>query len=194
MTTGPTAEEFRLVRSRKVYPHRPIPIREDLVETPFGQVKYTVLEYHDAYAGVALTKEGKIILVKVVRHPIGLGYKLWELPGGRLDPGETPEQCVRRELEEETGYVAEHVTPLLPPFYPEPSHSTEKLGLYLMWGLTHTGRQVEESEGLPEVGVFSLDEALQMVLSGAIRSSWSVIGVLAAKVSLLEHGKVVPLE
>ena len=187
--------DFILLSSRYILEGSRIPVREDIVRAPSGrELTYTVLEYHDAYAGVALTTPDRLLLVRVVRHPLGLGQKLWELPGGRLDGKETPEDCIRRELEEETGYVASDVRELLPFYYPEPSQSTEKLGLYILQGLTQTGRQQPEGEGLPEVREFSFDEAYRMIFTGEIRSSWSVIGILAAMLSKSISGEVAPLE
>ncbi len=187
--------DFVLLRSQYLLKNSRIPVRQDIVRTPSGrEIAYTVLEYHDAYAGVALTAPDRLLMVRVVRHPLGLGEKLWELPGGRLDGDEAPEECIRRELEEETGYVASDVQELLPVYFPEPSQSTEKLGLYLLRGLERTGRQQPEGEGLPEVGEFSLDEAYSMIFSGEIRSSWSVIGILAARLSQSVSGEIVPLQ
>ena len=160
-----------------------IPERVDTVElADRKRLPYTVLEYHDAYAAVALTDDSKIAMVRVPRYPIG--EYLWELPGGRHDPGETPEECVRRELEEETGFRAGHIESLLPVYNPEPSHSTEKLGLFFATRLARTGRVLAERDGLPVLGLFRIEEALEMIGNGEIRSSWSIIGLLAFFVRL----------
>ena len=160
-----------------------IPERVDEVEAASGRkIAYTVLEYHNAYTAVPLTDEGKIVMVKVPRYPIG-SY-LWELPGGKHDPGETPEECVKRELAEETGFQAGHIERLLPFYNPEPSHSTEELGLFLVTNLTRVDTAVPEREGLLPVGLFDLDEVLRMIGSGEIKSSWTVIGILAYLVRL----------
>lgn len=159
-----------------------IPVREDEVELESGnRLKYMVLEYHNAVASVALTSDNKILLVQVPRYPIA--EYLWELPGGKLEPEELPEKCALRELEEETGYKANHIEELIA-YYPEPSFSTEKLYIFLATELSRSGTAVTEREGFAKVKLFSFDDALKMVFDGRIKSSWSMIGILFASSKL----------
>lgn len=153
-----------------------IPVREDEIELESGDhIRHIVLEYHNAVADVAITGDNKILLVRVPRYPIE--EYLWELPGGKLDPEESPEQCALRELEEETGYKAGHIEELIT-YYPEPSFSTEKLYIFLATRLVRGGMAIPEREGFVQVKLFDFDEALEMVFDGKIKSSWSIIGIL----------------
>lgn len=153
-----------------------IKVREDEVEIESGDCfKYTVLEYHNAVASVALTDDHKILLVQVPRYPIK--ECLWELPGGKLEPEELPEACALRELEEETGYKASHVEEMIT-YYPEPSFSTERLHIFLATGLSQSGKAIAEREGFAKVELFDFDDAFKMVSDGIIKSSWSIIGIL----------------
>ncbi|MCC6024556.1 MAG: NUDIX hydrolase, partial [Thaumarchaeota archaeon] len=93
----------RIVASEQVYQGRAISLRRELVELPSGKRFYReVVEHSGASAIVPVTPDGKIVLVRQYRHPVG-DYIL-EIPAGTLKPGEDPEICARRELEEETGY------------------------------------------------------------------------------------------
>ena len=155
-----------------------IPVSKDEVELESGDHdEYTVLQYHNAAAVVALTSDNKIILVRVPRYPIK--QYLWELPGGKMDILETPEQCALRELEEETGYKTNQIERLIA-YYPEPSFSTEALYIFLATSVTQTGQAIREREGFCEVALFDFRDALNMVFDGRIKSSWSIIGVLLA--------------
>jgi ADP-ribose pyrophosphatase len=159
-----------------------IPVSKDEVELESGKhIQYTVFEYHDAAAVVALNSDNKVLLVKVPRYPIK--RYLWELPGGKIDGIESPEACARRELEEESGYIAGQMEELIV-FYPEPSFSTEKLHIFLATNLVLTGRNIPENEGYCELKPFDLDTAIAMIFNGQINSSWSIIGLLTAKMNL----------
>lgn len=69
-----------------------------------------VLEADDWVNVVPITAEGQVVFVRQFRH--GVRAAALEVPGGIVDPGETPDQAAARELREETGYVADSVRPL----------------------------------------------------------------------------------
>lgn len=78
--------------------------RKDKCETPDGKIveAYYVVELPATVCAVAITEENEVLMVRQYRHPIN--ETLLEIPGGFIDEGETPEEAMRRELKEETGY------------------------------------------------------------------------------------------
>ena len=115
--------EEKTVSSEKVFEGRIIDVRVETVEFPDGKTAYRELVDHPGGVGViALTDEGKIIMVKQYRKPIE--KDIWEIPAGKLDKGEDPKACGIRELEEETGYTAKEIISL-GYFYPSPGFANE---------------------------------------------------------------------
>ncbi|MDF2502299.1 MAG: hydrolase [Anaerosporomusa subterranea] len=93
------------ISSERVYEGAIVNIRRDTVTLPNGKsATREVVEHPGAVAIVPVTDDGKVILVRQFRHPIG--QLLLEIPAGKLDKGEHPDDCAQRELEEETGFVA----------------------------------------------------------------------------------------
>ena len=130
---------------------------------------------HPGGAGVvALFADGTIALVRQYRHPTGL--YLLELPAGRLEPGEPPEKCAARELQEEIGVRAGRLEKLTE-FFTTPGFCAEKLWVYLATDLTEVGQNLEADE-LVEVVRLPLAEALQMCGSGAIEDAKTIIGLM----------------
>ena len=102
--------------------------------------------------------------------------QVWEIPAGRIDPGETPEQGARREMEEEVGYAAEGLEHLCT-FYTTPGFCDERMHLFRASGLRKVEARPEEDERI-EGAVFTLDEARAMIARGEVREGKTLVALL----------------
>ena len=142
-----------------------------------GKEAYRDIVVHPkACAVVAVDKENNLYLVKQYRA--AFDRILLEIPAGKLDPGETPEECVIRELEEETGLTAEKFT-LLSSIAVSPGFCTEVIHIYLAEGLKEGKANPDEDEHLL-VSKMSLVTARQNVFNGTFSDAKTVSGVLLA--------------
>src|SRR5438045_3070902 len=99
------------VSSEHPYQGRIVSVRVDRVRLDDGTVcTQEVVEHRESMTVIALGGDDRILLVKQYRHPAG--EVLLETPAGSVDPGETAEDAVNRELAEETGFSAREVVPL----------------------------------------------------------------------------------
>lgn len=96
--------KWKILSSEYLSSHQYFTARKDKCEAADGKIidEYFVVELPTTVCGVAITKEGEALMVRQYRHPIK--ETLIEIPGGFIDENETPEQAMRRELKEETGY------------------------------------------------------------------------------------------
>lgn len=150
----------RTLSSKTIYEGKIIDVRLDEVELPDGKKSQRELVYHPgAVAVIALTEEGRILMVRQFRKP--LERSIVEIPAGKLEKGEDPETCARRELEEETGFRCEeleHVTS----FYTSPGFSDEIIHLYFANKLTKGTQQTDDDEFV-ELMEVTLEEAMELV-------------------------------
>jgi len=119
---------------------------------------------------------GNVVLVRQYRYAVST--ELLEIPAGTLESGEKPEDCARRELEEETGYTCQAITKLLECFV-APGYSTEKIHIYLAKGLTKTRPRTEEDEKIT-VETYPFEAALAKIQSGEIQDAKTIVGLQAA--------------
>ncbi|RMD02003.1 NUDIX hydrolase [Aquitalea palustris] len=126
-----------------------------------------------AVAILALTPDRQLVLERQYRYPAGRVFL--EIPAGKIDPNEAPEQTARRELLEETGYQAASWR-YLGTAYPCIGYSNEQISYYLAEGLQAGERQLDEGEFL-EVLTLPLEQVMQMALSGEICDSKSIVGL-----------------
>lgn len=164
------------MRKNPVYRGNAVDFCVDEILLPNGQT--AVREYldHPGAVGVIPFLDDKtVVLVRQYRHPVG--EVTLEIPAGKLDKGESPLACVKRELNEETGYSARKISPLLQ-YWPTPAFANEVLHLFLARDLVPGARHPDEDEFL-EVVKMPFAKALALVRSGKIKDSKTVIGLLA---------------
>jgi ADP-ribose pyrophosphatase len=144
--------------------------------------------HHPGGAGaVAVFDDMTIALVRQYRHP-AVRYLL-EIPAGRIEAPELPEDCARRELEEEVGVLAGRIVKLAE-FYTTPGFCEEKLWVYLATELAET-QQALEGDELVEIERVSFPHAIEMISDGEIEDAKTIIGILlAAKVVEWDLGEV----
>jgi len=133
-----------------------------------------------AAAVVAVDGDERVCLVRQYRH--GVADFLWEIPAGKLDPGEPPDVCARRELAEETGVAAMQWTPL-GLFIPAPGIFSEIIHLYLARDLRLGPPKPDADEEL-ELKWLPLEEAIAEVLRGAWNDGKTALGLWRAQYHL----------
>jgi ADP-ribose pyrophosphatase len=133
-----------------------------------------VVKHHGAVIVLGLTDNGEVLLIKVHRYPAGKA--LWELPAGTLEPGEDPRNCAGRELQEETGYLADRVEPM-GWFYTSPGILTEKMHAFVATGLEAGEQALEEGEEIT-VHPTPLVECLEMIERGEIVDGKTMVALL----------------
>jgi ADP-ribose pyrophosphatase len=164
----------RVVSSQHIFQGRAVGLRVDEVELPSGRVTTReVVEHADCVVIVPLDAEDNVLLVRQFRQAVG--RQLLELPAGGIDPGESPEECVCRELREETGYLPARVE-RLGGFYSAPGYCTEYLHLYLATDLEPSPLVADDTESIALVRV-PKDRVLGLVASGEVCDAKSVAGL-----------------
>lgn len=164
-----------VLASTTVYRGRIFNVRVDTVEFPDGRTgTREIVEYPGAVVIAALDDREEVLLVRQYRHAVG--RELLELPAGKLEPGEAPLACARRELEEETGFRAREWQLLLT-YYSTPGFTTEQMYLYRATGLEATEPAPDRDEFIQVVKV-PLCRALEMVARGEICDAKSIVGLL----------------
>ena len=133
-----------------------------------------------AAAVVAVDDAGRVCLVRQYRH--GVTDFLWEIPAGKLDPGEAPQVCAVRELSEETGVAAKRWTSL-GQFLPAPGLFTEVIPLYLARDL-EVGAPAPDSDEELEIQWLPLRDAADKVLRGEWNDGKTALGLWRAQYHL----------
>ncbi|KKM84902.1 hypothetical protein LCGC14_1294530, partial [marine sediment metagenome] len=146
----------------------------DTVRMPGGrETRREIVEHSDCVAIVAIDADDKVLLVKQFRKAVE--KELLEIPAGGIDPGEDPVAAVRRELQEETGYLPRKVE-RLGGFYSTPGYGTEYLHLYLAADLVPSQLHAEDT-GSIEVVAVALSEISSLIASGDICDAKSIAGL-----------------
>jgi ADP-ribose pyrophosphatase len=165
----------RVFRHERVYCGKILDLDVDEVEEPGGvRGLREVVRQIGSVAALPVHDDGRIVLVRQYRYAVR--DHVWELPAGRLDPGEPPEDAARRELEEEVGLSARSLEPLLT-FWVTPGFCDEVMHLYRATDFRSVPPRPDEDERI-EAAHFTLDEARAMIGRGEIREGKTLIALL----------------
>jgi len=161
--------------TRLVYEGRMLTVREDAVLLPDGKTaRREWIQHPGAVVMIPMLDERTVLLERQYRYPLQRHF--YELPAGKIEPGEEPLATAKRELVEECGYTAaswQHLTTL----HPCIGYADERIELFLARDLTHVGHAHDDGEFL-EVVPLALSTALEWVKSGRITDVKAVIGLL----------------
>jgi len=178
---GPKYTRAMPIERKMIYDGRVIKVSVDQVELPNGvQVPLEIVRHPGGAAAVAIDEQQRVCLLRQYRHAAG-GY-IHELPAGKLEPDETPEATVRRELVEEAALSAAHWT-ALGAYFSSPGVFTEVIHLYLATGLTPAPAAPENDEVF-EVEWWPLEQAVARARDGELTDAKTIIGILRAAARL----------
>ena len=167
-----------MLERREIFDGRVVKLEVERVRLPNGSVSdVEIVRHSGAVAVIAIDELDQVVLVRQYRHVTG--EWLLEIPAGKLEPGEEPQDCVARELEEETGYRPGMVESL-GWIWATPGFSDEKIHLFLATSLEPGQQALEEDEVLSVVRM-PWSEAVAAARDGRISDSKSVCALLRAE-------------
>ncbi len=142
------------------------------------KIKREIVVFSNTVSILPLIEKDKIILIKQYRAPVE--KELWEIPAGKLDNGEAPEEGAKRELEEETGFKAGKLEQIVE-FYKSPGYCTEYMYAFRATLLEKTKQRLDDGEIIDQVKVFSLSESLKMIENKEIIDAHTIIALMYEK-------------
>ena len=167
-------KEYKL-SSKIIHQGRFLDVRRDDVRLPNGKTTTREwIKHPGAACIVPILPDGQIALIRQYRYPVS--QEMIELPAGKLDSGESPEECAKRELEEEIGYKTGKLT-YLTHIHPAIGFASEKMWLYLAEELEKTERNTDHDEFV-ELIPTTVANAMSMVWDRKITDVKTIIGIL----------------
>jgi ADP-ribose pyrophosphatase len=169
-----------LISSERLYTGRIVNLELDTVRFPDGSTGRLEMLRHPGASAVIPFLDGpeeadpRVLLIRQFRHAAD-GF-IWEVPAGRLDPGEAPEDCARRELEEETGMRAAMLERLTT-IYTTPGFTDERIHLFLAHGL-EAGDHRREADEFMELHTLRWSAVMGMVAAGEIQDGKTLTSLL----------------
>jgi ADP-ribose pyrophosphatase len=160
--------------TRNIYKGKVVTLNLETVTLPNGAtVELEVVRHPGAAAIVPMKDEHTVVLIRQFR--LAAGGFIYEIPAGKLRPGEDPRLCAERELEEEIGYRAGRIEQL-ETFFTAPGFTDEIMHLFLATGLVKTTQKLDHDEVL-DVVEMPLEQALAHIRDGTIRDAKTIVGL-----------------
>lgn len=158
-----------MTSSEKVYQAKIFYVTKDTAELEDGKiVQRDVLHHSGGVCVVPLTDHGTVLMVRQFRYP--MQEITLEIPAGKIEPGEDPATCGKRELCEEVGRTCGKYTSL-GTIYPTPAYDTEVIHMYLAQALSAPLTQDLDEDEFLDITELSLEEAIQTVMRGEIHDA-----------------------
>ena len=170
---------MKITETREAYTCRLFHVTEDKAVDPKTkfEIARSVVRHAGSAVMLAMDEKKRILLVRQYRLPAG--KYLWELPAGKLDPGEKPLEAAKRELAEETGYKAKKWKKLVS-FFVSPGYVEERMTIFRATDLTAGDATPMDDERI-ETRWFKRKEIAGMIHSGKIEDAKTIIGFFMAK-------------
>ena len=181
-----SSNSARVISSRTVFKGRVFSVVSDQVQEPDNvNVRRDIIRHPGSIVVLAVddtdAKQPRVLLERQYRY--AANARLWELPAGRIDSGESELAAAKRELLEETGFTAAKWQRALY-FYVSPGFLDETMSVYLARGLRRGKAQPEDDERIT-VRFFPLKQAVQMALSGKIADAKTIASILWLEIKLV---------
>jgi ADP-ribose pyrophosphatase len=174
---------MKIISSKEILKNKLFTIVEEVAHDNSGfEIKRSIVRHPGSAVMMAVDEKERILLVKQFRLPAE--KDLWELPAGRLDPGETALQAAKRELREETGYQAKKWVKLIS-YWASPGYVAEKMNVFLARDLTAGEQEPMEDERIVTKW-FTRKEIADLIRTGKMEDGKTLVGYFM----WLEHRKV----
>jgi len=165
--------KMKIISSKQVLENKLFCVVDEVATDPSGfEIHRFIIRHPGSAVMMPVDDRDRVLLVRQFRLPAQ--RDLWELPAGRLDPGETPLQAAKRELREETGLTAKKWVKLVS-FWPSPGYVDEKMTLFLARDLKQGPQHTMEDERI-EMRWFSKKEMDELIRAGKIHDGKTIIG------------------
>lgn len=175
----------KTISSEIKYKGKILNLRIDTVESVNGESTREIVEHSGGAVVLPLLPNKNVVMIRQFRKP--LERDVLEIPAGKIEQGESPEETAFRELQEETGYMANNMT-LLTKMYPSVGYSEELLYIYLATDLEPGETYFDENEDIDTYS-YHIDDLYEMVMEGKIQDAKTQVAILMT-VEFLRSGKI----
>ncbi|MEK7449715.1 MAG: NUDIX hydrolase [Planctomycetota bacterium] len=166
---------YKILKTEEIYRGKIFNVRRSQLNLKNGRNTWWEMVAHNGAAVILpLLSRNKVILVYQYRYPIN--KSIWELPAGRLERGELPLTCARRELQEEIGCTARRFKKMIT-FYSTPGFTSEKLHIFAAKGLTPSYACPDDDEKI-KTRVFTRPEIVKLINQNKIIDAKTLIGLM----------------